>query len=123
MGYSRGYDHCRRHLIVCMTCPAVVVLGHMLPLLLRSSATVQLLDLEEDFVIESEETIYSTNLHFHVHNGVTLTFRAPAIKIAREEVKKRVTHTDEPWQLTRNSCLDFELVWTGFTIRMRVAGR
>lgn len=35
----------------------------------------------------SDKTIDMTNLHFTVRKGVTLTFRAPAVKIARDEVK------------------------------------
>lgn len=41
-------------------------------------------------VLFSDKTIDSINMHFTVHPGVTLTFRAPAINIKRDEVRRRV---------------------------------
>lgn len=67
----------------------------MLGVLLRPTACLfsiavpQFVDVYEDLLITSDVVIESTNLHFTVHEGATLTFQAPAIKIARDQVSRR----------------------------------
>ena len=39
-------------------------------------------------MLVSDDVIDTVNMHFVVHEGVTLTFKAPAVKVARDEVKR-----------------------------------
>lgn len=50
--------------------------------------SVQCIVMEEDWVIVSDKMMNITNMHLHVPKGITLTFRAPAINLARDEVKR-----------------------------------
>ena len=49
-------------------------------------------DVNKDLTFTSAETIEATNLHFTVHEGATLTVRAPTVKLARE-VKRHKKYT------------------------------
>ena len=51
------------------TCPTVFAL--------------EFVDVNKVLTLTSAKTIEATNLHFTVHEGATLTFRAPAVKLAR----------------------------------------
>ena len=46
----------------------------------------QVMHVEKDLLLRSHAVLDTKNLHFVVHQGATLTLRAPAILIAREQV-------------------------------------
>ena len=41
----------------------------------------------KELMLRSHAVIETTNIHFIVHKGATLLFRAPAMTIARDEVR------------------------------------
>lgn len=41
----------------------------------------------EDLLLRSDAVLQTENIHFVVHEGVTMTLQAPAIMIARHEVR------------------------------------
>ena len=62
------------------------------PTTCSSLCTQKSVGLTQDLTFVSEETIDSTNMRFAVNKGAALTFRAPAVKIARE-VKRQKQYT------------------------------
>ena len=46
---------------------------------------LQFMHVKEELVIQSRSMVDTTNLHFIVHRGATLTIRAPAMRITRDD--------------------------------------
>lgn len=47
-----------------------------------------MIEVDDDLTMVSDEPINVFNVHFTVREGVTLTFCAPAVTLAQDEVRK-----------------------------------
>ena len=56
-------------------------------------------------MLRSHAVIETTNIHFVVHKGATLLFRAPAMTIARDEVRIACTAALHNYMHTRTDCI------------------